>query len=143
MTLEREHLRGGGRLRVKTLEEFSFSEAPHLPVALVRNLAEGGYLQRSERSFFLGKPERAKPTWRPDWRWKRVDRGSGCVSPPRPAMVNELIEAKNNSELNRVTRRWTRYELIVIDEMAYVAMPETNNYLMMWGAKLDDQSGPS
>jgi DNA replication protein DnaC len=40
-------------------------------------------------------------------------------------MVNELMEAKNNSELNRVTRRWTRYELIVIDEMAYVAMPET------------------
>jgi DNA replication protein DnaC len=40
-------------------------------------------------------------------------------------MVNELIEAKNNSELNRVTQRWTRYELIVIDEMAYVAMPET------------------
>jgi hypothetical protein len=35
------------------------------------------------------------------------------------------MEAKNNSELNRVTRRWTRYELIVIDEMAYVAMPET------------------
>jgi hypothetical protein len=34
-------------------------------------------------------------------------------------MVNELIEAKNNNELNRVTQRWTRYELIVIDEMAY------------------------
>jgi DNA replication protein DnaC len=39
-------------------------------------------------------------------------------------LVNELIEAKNNSELNRVTGRWTRYELIVIDEMAYVAIPE-------------------
>ena len=32
--------------------------------------------------------------------------------------------AKNKSELNRVTARWMRYELIVIDEMAYVAMPE-------------------
>jgi len=39
-------------------------------------------------------------------------------------MVNELIEAKNKSELNRVTRRWTPIRLIVIDEMAYVAMPE-------------------
>ena len=39
-------------------------------------------------------------------------------------LVNELTEAKNKSELNRVTNRWTRYELIVIDEMAYVAMPE-------------------
>ena len=40
------------------------------------------------------------------------------------ALVNELTEAKHKSELNRVTNRWTRYELIVIDEMAYVAMPE-------------------
>ena len=40
-------------------------------------------------------------------------------------MVNELIEAKNNNELDRVTQRWTRYELIVIDELAVVAMPET------------------
>jgi len=39
-------------------------------------------------------------------------------------LVNELTEAKNRSELNRVTNRWTRYELIVIDEMAYVAMSE-------------------
>jgi DNA replication protein DnaC len=39
-------------------------------------------------------------------------------------LVNELTEAKNKSELNRVTARWMRYELIVIDEMAYVAMPE-------------------
>jgi hypothetical protein len=39
-------------------------------------------------------------------------------------LVNELTEAKDKSELNRVTNRWTRYELIVIDEMAYVAMPE-------------------
>jgi hypothetical protein len=33
--------------------------------------------------------------------------------------VNELIEAMNKSELNRVTNRWTRYDLIVIDEMAW------------------------
>jgi DNA replication protein DnaC len=45
-------------------------------------------------------------------------------------LVNELIEAKNKSELNRVTNRWTRYELIVIDEMAYVAMPEAAAEMM-------------
>ncbi|MGC1907808.1 MAG: ATP-binding protein [Candidatus Acidiferrum sp.] len=39
-------------------------------------------------------------------------------------LVNELIEAENQRERNRVTNRWTRYDLIVIDEMAYVAMPE-------------------
>jgi DNA replication protein DnaC len=41
--------------KVKTLEEFAFSDAPHIPVALVRNLSEGGYLQRSEPIIFLGE----------------------------------------------------------------------------------------
>ncbi len=40
-------------------------------------------------------------------------------------LVTELMEAKNQSELQRVRSRWTRYELIVIDEMGYVVMPES------------------
>ena len=39
---------------MKTLEEFNFDEAPHIPAALIRNLAEGGYLSRSEPIIFLG-----------------------------------------------------------------------------------------
>ena len=35
-------------VKVKTLEEFQFSEAPHLSAAQVRKLAEGEYLSRSE-----------------------------------------------------------------------------------------------
>jgi DNA replication protein DnaC len=39
-------------------------------------------------------------------------------------LVNELMEAKSRSELSRVRNRWLRYQLIVIDEMAYVGVPE-------------------
>jgi hypothetical protein len=46
-------------------------------------------------------------------------------------LVNALTEAKNKSELNRVTNRWTQYELIVIDEMAYVALPEAAAELLL------------
>jgi DNA replication protein DnaC len=41
--------------KVKTLEDFAFSEAPHLSAAQIRNLAEGGYLSRSEPVIFLGE----------------------------------------------------------------------------------------
>jgi DNA replication protein DnaC len=41
--------------KVKTLEEFNFSDAPHIPASLVRNLAEGGYLSRSEPVICLGE----------------------------------------------------------------------------------------
>ena len=40
-------------------------------------------------------------------------------------MVTELIEAKNQLDLTRVRNRWTRYDLIVIDELGYVVMPDT------------------
>ena len=39
-------------------------------------------------------------------------------------MVNELVEARHTNELSRVTARWTRYELLVIDEMGYVPLAE-------------------
>ena len=35
---------------VKTLEEFDFPAAPHIPVALVKKLSEGAYLERKEPS---------------------------------------------------------------------------------------------
>jgi DNA replication protein DnaC len=111
--------------KVKTLEEFGFSDAPHIPVAVVRNLAEGGYLQRSEPIIFLGETGTGKTHLATGLAVEACRQRKRVRFTTAAEMVNELTEAKNNSELNRVTRRWTRYELIVIDEMAYVAMPET------------------
>jgi DNA replication protein DnaC len=40
---------------VKTLEEFDFQSAPHLPVALIKKLSDGQYLERKEPVIFLGE----------------------------------------------------------------------------------------
>jgi DNA replication protein DnaC len=40
-------------------------------------------------------------------------------------LVNELVEAREKNEVSRAVSRWMRYELIVLDELCYVAMPET------------------
>jgi len=111
--------------KVKTLEEFAFGDAPHIPVAVVRNLAEGGYLQRSEPIIFLGETGTGKTHLATGLAVDACRQRKRVRFTTAAEMVNELIEAKNNNELNRVTQRWTRYELIVIDELAYVAMPET------------------
>ena len=110
--------------KVKTLEEFDFSNAPRVSAPRIRSLAEGGYLARSEPIIFLGETGTGKT---------HLSTGLGVAAcrqrlrvrfTTAAELVNELTEAKNKSELNRVTARWMRYELIVIDEMAYVAMPE-------------------
>ena len=66
--------------KVKTLEEFAFTAAPHIPASLVRNLAEGGYLSRSEPIIFLGETGTGKTHLATDWRWRPAVRESRCVS---------------------------------------------------------------
>jgi DNA replication protein DnaC len=111
-------------LKVKTLEEFQFSEAPHLPAAQVRKLAEGGYLSRSEPVIFLGEAGTGKTHLAVGLGVAACRQRKRVRFTTAAQLVNELSEAQNHSELNRVTNRWLRYELIVIDELAYVAMPE-------------------
>lgn len=43
--------------RMKTLEEFDFGQAPRIPAVRVRELAEGGYIGRSEPVVFIGEPD--------------------------------------------------------------------------------------
>src|SRR6201997_3854123 len=111
--------------KVKTLEEFAFGDAPHIPVAVVRNLAEGGYLERSEPIILLGDTGTGKTHLASGLGVEACRQRKRVRFTTAAELVNELIEAKNKSELNRITGRWTRYELIIIDEMAYVAMPES------------------
>ena len=127
---EREHKTVARRLsearlpRVKTLEEFDFAKAPHLPTGRLLALAEGGYLERSEPVVFLGECGTGK-----------THLATGlCVAACRQrkrvrfvtavGLVNELTEAQHAHQLSRSLARWTRYDLICIDEMGYVPLLE-------------------
>ncbi len=92
--------------------------------AKLRELADGGYTDRAEPVLPIG------------------DCGTGkthlltglCVAACRQrrrvhfttaaALVNELVEAKHQLQLRRVMARWTRYDLIAIDEVGYVPLAE-------------------
>lgn len=110
--------------KVKTLEDFDFQIAQQLPVAQIRQLSEGGYISRNEPIIFLGETGTGKTHLAialgvAACRQRRRVRFTTAAE-----MVNELVEARHNNELNRVTTRWTRYEVLVIDEMGYVALAE-------------------
>jgi len=110
--------------KVKTLEDFHFDEAPIIPAAQIRKLAEGGYLSRSEPIVLVGDTGTGKTHLATGLAVEACRQRKRVRFTTAAELVNELIEGKNRSELNRITNRWLRYELIVIDEMAYVAMPE-------------------
>ena len=110
--------------RMKTLEEFDFGQASRIPSARVRELAEGGYIDRSEPVVFIGecgtgKTHLATGLCVAACRQKRRVRFTTAA-----ALVNELVEAKQNNQVRRLMARWQRYELIAVDEVGYVPLAD-------------------
>ncbi|MGA1998297.1 MAG: IS21-like element helper ATPase IstB [Bryobacteraceae bacterium] len=127
---ERDHRAMARRIQeahfpaVKTLEEFDFQVVPHISVAVMRNLSEGGYLARKEPVIFLGETGTGKTHLATALAVAACRQHKRVRFTTAAEMVTELIEAKNQLELTRVRNRWTRYDLIVIDELGYVVMPD-------------------
>ena len=122
-TVERR-LRDAHLPRMKTLEEFDFSKSPKISPAQIRELAEGGYVQRAEPVLFVGECGTGKTHLMTGLcvaacRQKRRVRFATTAG-----LVNELVEAKHQLQLRRVLARWARYELIAIDEVGYVPLAE-------------------
>jgi len=110
--------------RVKTLEEFDFAQAPQIPAAKIRELAEGGYIERNEPVVLMGecgtgKSHLATGLCLAACRQKRRVRFTTAA-----ALVNELVEAKQNNQVRRLMTRWQKYELIALDEVGYVPLAD-------------------
>ena len=112
--------------RMKTLEEFDFAQAPQVQAAKIRELAEGGYIDRSEPIVLIGecgtgKSHLATGLCMAACRQKRRVRFVTAA-----ALVNELVEAKQNNQVRRMMARWQKYELIAIDEVGYVPLADVD-----------------
>ena len=110
--------------RLKTLEEFDFSQSPKISAAEIRQLAEGGYIERAEPILLIGDCGTGKTHLMTGLcvaacRQKRRVRFTTAAG-----LVNELVEAKHQLPLRRVMARWSRCELIAIDEWGYVPLAD-------------------
>ncbi len=110
--------------RMKTLEEFEFGHGTLVPAAKIRELAEGGYIDRKEPVVLIGecgtgKSHLATGLCVAACRQKRRVRFVTAAG-----LVNELMEAKEHNQVRRVLARWQKYELIAIDEMGYVPLAD-------------------
>jgi DNA replication protein DnaC len=110
--------------KVKTLDEFDFAQTPQISPSQIRALAEGDYIARAEPIVFLGdcgtgKTHLLTALCVAACRQKRSVRFTTAAG-----LVNELVEAKHQLQLRRVIAKWTRYELIAIDEVGYVPLAE-------------------
>lgn len=115
---------------LKTPEQFAFTEAPTIPAATLRTLSEGAYLAAAEPVLFLGEPGTGKT---------HLAIGLGVAAcrqrrrvrfTPAAALINALVEAQHQHQLSRVLNRWAHLELLIIDELAYVAVADLGAALL-------------
>jgi DNA replication protein DnaC len=110
--------------KVKTLEEFDFEAARHISAAGLRKLAEGGYVDRTEPVIFIGETGTGKTHLATALAVAACQQRRRVRFATAAELVNELNEARQKNEVSRAVNRWSRFELMVLDEMCYVATPD-------------------
>ena len=115
---------------MKTIEEFDFTRAVSISASEILSLATGSYLERREPVIFLGdcgtgKTHLATGLCAAACQQRRKVRFATAAG-----LVNELLEAQHQNQLGRALTRWSRYDLICIDELGYVPLAELGAELL-------------
>jgi DNA replication protein DnaC len=110
--------------RVKTLEEFDYNQSPMISAAKMQELAAGGYIEHAEPVLLIGECGTGKTHLLTGLCVAACRQQRRVRFTTAAALVNELVEAKHQLQLRRVMARWSRYDLIAIDEVGYVPLAE-------------------
>ena len=115
---------------MKPLETFDLNAVPDLDIRLFRELAGCGYIRERKNIIFLGRSGTGKThmatalgveACKNNYRTRFVT----CYG-----LANELIEAREERLLQRLLQRYSRYDLIILDELGYVPFSKEGSELL-------------
>jgi DNA replication protein DnaC len=109
---------------VKRLEDFRFEDNRSVPQATIAALAEGSWIDDREGLILIGESGTGKTHLATALAVCACRRGRRVRFTTLAGLANELQEAQSRRELQRVVGRYARVELLVLDELGYLALPE-------------------
>jgi DNA replication protein DnaC len=115
---------------LKTLDEFDYGATPQVQAKLVRELSEGGYLKAAEPIIFIGDSGTGKTHLATGLCVAACQQKKRCRFVTAAGLVNELVEAQHHNLLGRALQRWSRYDLIILDEVGYVPFAQVGAELL-------------
>jgi DNA replication protein DnaC len=109
---------------VKRLEDFVFADNPNVPQATIAALAEGSWIDDRESIIFVGESGSGKTHLATALAVCACQQGRRVRFSTLAGLANELQEAQSRRELARVVGRYARTELVCLDELGYLALPD-------------------
>ena len=115
---------------VKSLESFDFLALPSLNKTLVVELARCEYIERRENVIALGNSGTGKTHIALGLGLAACQEGLSVGFTTAAALVNGLLEARDEKRLLRLQKQLAAYKLLIIDELGFVPLSKTSAELL-------------
>ena len=104
----------------KTLATFDLKRLPKGVQHQLKALRDGKFLERKENVLLFGTPGGGKTHLMCGLAHEMIKKGFKAYFRSCTALIQELLIAKNELRINRLLKKLTSYDLLVIDEIGYV-----------------------
>jgi len=115
---------------VKSLDTFEFAAIPSLNKMLVLELARSEYILRRENVIALGNSGTGKSHVALALGLAACQRGFAVGFTTAVALVNQLLEARDEKRLLRLQTQLAGHKLLIVDELGYVPLSPTGAELL-------------
>lgn len=115
---------------LKTLEKTDLTRWPGLEGSEIRELAEGNWIQQHENLVLVGRHGTGKTHAAIALGVEACRRGHRVLFSTAAQLVNQLVEAREERDLERLERRLDRFALLIVDELGYIPFSQEGAQLL-------------
>lgn len=134
--LDREQRAAERRLKaakfpvLKTLDTFDFKAQPSINKSLVLDLMRADYLETQENVLFMGNPGTGKTHLATALGHSACAQGKRVRFFSVTGLVTQLLEAREDRQLERMLKRIEKLHLLILDEFGYVPFSKAGGELL-------------
>jgi DNA replication protein DnaC len=115
---------------IKTLDTFDFKAQPTINKPMVIELMRGEYIDKQENVLFMGNPGTGKTHLAIALGHAACAQGKRVRFSSVTGLVTEMLEAREERQLERLLNRLSKHHVLILDEFGYVPFSKAGAELL-------------